>query len=109
MGGTCVNVGCIPKKLMHQAALLGESIHEAAAYGWKVDKENVKLDWSVLRQSVENHIKSVNWVTRVDLRDKYVIIVFFKFAKLQINCYQISFSLSIFLQKSRIHQRFGIL
>ena len=26
LGGTCVNVGCIPKKLMHQAALLGESI-----------------------------------------------------------------------------------
>lgn len=26
LGGTCVNVGCIPKKLMHQAALLGEYI-----------------------------------------------------------------------------------
>lgn len=55
---------------MHQAALLGEAIHEASTYGWTIDKDNVKLDWSVLRQSVENHIKSVNWVTRVDLRDK---------------------------------------
>lgn len=27
IGGTCVNVGCIPKKLMHQAALLGEAVH----------------------------------------------------------------------------------
>ena len=27
LGGTCVNVGCIPKKLMHQASLLGEAIH----------------------------------------------------------------------------------
>ena len=26
LGGTCVNVGCIPKKLMHQAALLGKDI-----------------------------------------------------------------------------------
>lgn len=26
LGGTCVNVGCIPKKLMHQAALLGEAV-----------------------------------------------------------------------------------
>ena len=26
LGGTCVNVGCIPKKLMHQAALLGETV-----------------------------------------------------------------------------------
>ena len=26
LGGTCVNVGCIPKKLMHQASILGENI-----------------------------------------------------------------------------------
>lgn len=26
LGGTCVNVGCIPKKLMHQASLLGEAV-----------------------------------------------------------------------------------
>lgn len=34
--GTCVNVGCIPKKLMHQAGLLGESFSDArlvSAYG----------------------------------------------------------------------------
>lgn len=32
LGGTCVNVGCIPKKLMHQAAILGESIHVSILY-----------------------------------------------------------------------------
>lgn len=69
VGGTCVNVGCIPKKLMHQASLLGEAVHEAAAYGWNVD-EKIKPDWQKLVTSVQNHIKSVNWVTRVDLRDK---------------------------------------
>lgn len=69
VGGTCVNVGCIPKKLMHQASLLGEAVHEAAAYGWNVD-DKIKPDWNKLVQSVQNHIKSVNWVTRVDLRDK---------------------------------------
>ncbi|XP_059061734.1 thioredoxin reductase 1, mitochondrial isoform X1 [Achroia grisella] len=73
LGGTCVNVGCIPKKLMHQAALLGESIHEAVSYGWQVPSlDSVKIDWSALTQSVQNHIKSVNWVTRVDLRDKKI-------------------------------------
>lgn len=70
IGGTCVNVGCIPKKLMHQAALLGEAVHDAAAYGWSVDPAAVKIDWQKLRESVQNHVKSVNWVTRVDLRDK---------------------------------------
>ncbi|EDW00235.1 thioredoxin reductase 1, mitochondrial isoform X1 [Drosophila grimshawi] len=71
VGGTCVNVGCIPKKLMHQASLLGEAVHEAAAYGWNVD-DKIKPDWKKLVSSVQNHIKSVNWVTRVDLRDKKV-------------------------------------
>ncbi|KAL5275888.1 TXNRD2 family protein [Megaselia abdita] len=73
IGGTCVNVGCIPKKLMHQAALLGEGLHEATAYGWDIpNKEQIKPDWNKLVESVQNHIKSVNWVTRVDLRDKHV-------------------------------------
>ena len=35
LGGTCVNVGCIPKKLMHQASLLGEAIKVAKFYGWQ--------------------------------------------------------------------------
>eukprot|EP01051_Picozoa_sp_SAG22_P038609 SAG22_NODE_19894_length_270_cov_1.514620_1_plen_90_part_11 len=36
LGGTCVNVGCIPKKLMHTAGLLGGSIEDAKAFGWGV-------------------------------------------------------------------------
>lgn len=39
LGGTCVNVGCIPKKLMHQASLLGESMHDAGSFGWNVKRE----------------------------------------------------------------------
>ncbi|XP_058818150.1 thioredoxin reductase 1, mitochondrial isoform X1 [Topomyia yanbarensis] len=73
LGGTCVNVGCIPKKLMHQAALLGEAIHDSQAYGWNfAQPESLKHNWATLTESVQNHIKSVNWVTRVDLRDKKV-------------------------------------
>ncbi|CAG9760052.1 unnamed protein product [Ceutorhynchus assimilis] len=71
LGGTCVNVGCIPKKLMHQAALLGEAIHDSKSYGWTVG-DNVTHDWLTLKDGVQGHIKSVNWVTRVELRDKNV-------------------------------------
>ena len=39
LGGTCVNVGCIPKKLMHQAALLGHSMEDARVYGWDYDSK----------------------------------------------------------------------
>jgi pyruvate/2-oxoglutarate dehydrogenase complex dihydrolipoamide dehydrogenase (E3) component len=42
IGGTCVNVGCIPKKLMHQAALLGENLKDSAYFGWKTpEKSNI--------------------------------------------------------------------
>lgn len=34
--------------------------------------ESVRNNWSKLTEAVQNHIKSVNWVTRVDLRDKKV-------------------------------------
>lgn len=32
-----MNVGCIPKKLMHQAALLGQALKDSRNYGWKVE------------------------------------------------------------------------
>ncbi|XP_032685315.1 thioredoxin reductase 2, mitochondrial isoform X1 [Odontomachus brunneus] len=73
LGGTCVNVGCIPKKLMHQAALLGEAIHEAATFGWQLpDPKTIKIDWEAMRSAVQDHVMSVNWVTRVDLRTKKI-------------------------------------
>jgi hypothetical protein len=36
-----VNVGCIPKKLMHQAALLGQALKDSRNYGWKVEDTGV--------------------------------------------------------------------
>lgn len=44
LGGTCVNVGCIPKKLMHQAALLGTAVKDAQKYGWQISGP-VRHDW----------------------------------------------------------------
>lgn len=42
LGGTCVNVGCIPKKLMHQAALLGQALKDSRNYGWKVEDTGMR-------------------------------------------------------------------
>lgn len=48
-------------------------MQEATAYGWQVPAlSDVKIHWPALTESVQNHIKSVNWVTRVDLRDKKI-------------------------------------
>jgi len=43
LGGTCVNVGCVPKKVMWHAAELADSFHAAADYGFTT--ENVVPDW----------------------------------------------------------------
>ena len=40
LGGTCVNVGCIPKKLMHQASILGENMKDAKEFGWQFPEGN---------------------------------------------------------------------
>jgi len=70
LGGTCVNVGCIPKKLMHQAALLGEAARDAKSFGWGV--EPVQHNWQNMVTEVQNHIGSLNWGYRVALREKNV-------------------------------------
>jgi len=70
LGGTCVNVGCIPKKLMHQAALLGEAVKDAKSFGWGV--EPATHDWGKMVEEVQNHIGGLNWGYKVALREKSV-------------------------------------
>uniref|UniRef100_A0A674EQF9 thioredoxin-disulfide reductase (NADPH) n=1 Tax=Salmo trutta TaxID=8032 RepID=A0A674EQF9_SALTR len=72
LGGTCVNVGCIPKKLMHQTALLGTSMQDAQKFGWELPEETVKHNWETMKTAVNNYIGSLNWGYRVALRDKNV-------------------------------------
>lgn len=64
LGGTCVNVGCIPKKLMHYTALLGEELADAKEGGWEF-KENVEHKWELLVQQVQNHIQVINKRTKL--------------------------------------------
>ncbi|MGH0145110.1 UNVERIFIED_CONTAM: hypothetical protein FKN15_024465 [Acipenser sinensis] len=71
LGGTCVNVGCIPKKLMHQAALLGTALKDSRNFGWEYE-EKVKHNWQTMIESISNYIGSLNWGYRVELRDKNV-------------------------------------
>jgi len=71
LGGTCVNVGCIPKKLMHQAALLGEGLEESREFGWETP-EKIAHKWETMRENIQNYIGSLNFNYRVQLRDKKV-------------------------------------
>lgn len=70
LGGTCVNVGCIPKKLCHYGAQLGEYIEDSKHFGWSTGEPT--HEWVKLVQGVQDHIGSLNWGYRVALRDKQV-------------------------------------
>lgn len=59
VGGTCVNVGCIPKKLMHYAASFGELRHDQINCGWKLE-EKTEFDWLSMKKNVSSHIYSTN-------------------------------------------------
>ncbi|CAF1078282.1 unnamed protein product [Adineta ricciae] len=73
LGGTCVNVGCIPKKLMHQAALIGEYAQDATDYGWAQLEQARQHNWSKMIESIQMYIRSLNFKYRVDLRSKGVV------------------------------------
>ena len=69
LGGTCVNVGCIPKKLMHISSLYRESQQDAHGMGWETKSSH---SWSSMVTQVDNYIKSLNWGAKTDLRTKAV-------------------------------------
>lgn len=72
LGGTCVNVGCIPKKLMHYTGLLGESLHDLRGSGWEIPGE-VKHSWEKMVEGVQNHIKRLNYGYRTGLKKEKVV------------------------------------
>lgn len=66
-GGTCVNVGCIPKKLMHFASNLGDIKKDQYECGWEVDFESGH-DWMKMMNNVKKHIKSINWGYKKEMK-----------------------------------------
>ncbi|MXQ95679.1 hypothetical protein E5288_WYG018277 [Bos mutus] len=74
LGGTCVNVGCIPKKLMHQAALLGQALTDSRKFGWEYSQQ-VRHSWATMTEAIQSHIGSLSWSHRLALREKAVTYV----------------------------------
>ena len=60
LGGTCVNVGCVPKKLFVYASHFGEEFHEAAGFGWSVGDS--QFDWKTLIANKNAEIGRLNGV-----------------------------------------------
>jgi len=73
LGGTCVNVGCIPKKLYSYAAHYAESHHESLGYGW--EGETPSLNWSTLKTNRAKEISRLNGVYSNLLRGSGVTVL----------------------------------
>ena len=62
LGGTCVNVGCVPKKLFVYGAHVREELEDAAGYGWQVPTGDVTFDWSTLVSNKNAEIERLNGI-----------------------------------------------
>lgn len=60
LGGTCVNVGCVPKKVMWYAASLAHGVEEAADYGFDVDVRG--HDWAALKRARDAYVERLNGI-----------------------------------------------
>ncbi|KAL0248475.1 hypothetical protein GEMRC1_003711 [Eukaryota sp. GEM-RC1] len=67
IGGTCVNVGCIPKRLFHDAAGIAEQIHDAPAYGFE-NASTPQLNWGKLVDNVSSYIRRLNRAYKTELK-----------------------------------------
>lgn len=62
MGGTCVNVGCVPKKLFVYGSHYHEDFENAAGFGWDVKANG--FDWPTLRDNKTKEIERLNGIYR---------------------------------------------
>jgi len=63
LGGTCVNVGCVPKKVMWNAASIAETLHDMKHYGFTgYDSDAISFDWSFIKENRDKYITRLNGI-----------------------------------------------
>ncbi len=73
LGGTCVNVGCVPKKIMWNAAQVAHAAHDAADYGF--DLTLAGHDWHHLKKRRDEYILWLNGIYEKNLAKRQVTLV----------------------------------
>ncbi|KAI9801389.1 MAG: GTP-binding protein gtr1 [Sarcosagium campestre] len=71
LGGTCVNVGCVPKKVTWNAAAISETIKDAAAYGFHVE-QTAPFDWTTFKHKRDAYVKRLNGIYEKNLHNDKV-------------------------------------
>ncbi len=73
LGGTCVNVGCVPKKVMWNAAELAAALEHATGYGFDVDSRG--HDWPKLKRGRDAYVLRLNGIYERNLENKGIVTV----------------------------------
>jgi len=76
IGGTCVNVGCVPKKLFVNAAEFADEFRNAKGYGWQAGK--IEFNWDILLQNKNQEILRLNRIYERRLSDSGVKLIYGK-------------------------------
>ena len=73
LGGTCVNVGCVPKKVMWHAAQLAHAAHDARDYGFDLTLQG--QDWPLLKQKRDAYVARLNGIYAANLDKRGVTLL----------------------------------
>lgn len=73
MGGTCVNVGCVPKKLLTYAAKFSQDFEDSVGYGWS--KNTHVFDWKALIHNKDKEIARLNRIYTSLLEKSNVTVI----------------------------------
>lgn len=79
LGGTCVNVGCVPKKVMWYAADLAHKKEQLKAYGLSDEKSHVEhgdFNWAQLKEKRDAYVKRLNGIYDRNLKKENVEFIF---------------------------------
>ena len=73
LGGTCVNVGCVPKKLFYYSSNYASDFNDARGFGWQVG--DTSFDWPTLRDNKTNEIERLNGIYKNLLQNAGVTLI----------------------------------
>ena len=73
LGGTCVNVGCVPKKLLVYGAHFAEAFDQAEGFGWQLGE--ARFDWATLIGNKNREIQRLNGIYRTLLVNSGVTLL----------------------------------
>jgi glutathione reductase (NADPH) len=74
LGGTCVNVGCVPKKVMWNAADIADGLEDAAEYGFRLGPGEPH-DWLLLKTKRDAYVAKLNGIYASNLAKRHIEVV----------------------------------